>query len=136
MIKLALNMLDLFLKAKEQSFSWLCALGSLLILGGMGFGLYFGFHYLVPLLGHFEAGMLLSGFLIVLGGILMLAMRRKKPEPLLHKGLDTLKHKADDLHLKEIYDNHKEVILAASFLVGILLPLFSKLRKGGSSKSI
>lgn len=136
MIKLALNVLGLFLKAKEKSFSWLCAVGSLFILGGLGFGLYFGFNYLVPLLGHFEAGMLLSGFLILIGSILMLKMRRKQSTPVISKAVDTFKEKADDLHLKEMYENHKELVLAASFVVGVLLPLFSKLRKGKSSKSI
>ncbi|OJX11745.1 MAG: hypothetical protein BGO77_06515 [Caedibacter sp. 37-49] len=136
MIALALNVLDLFLKTKERSFSWLCAVGSSLVLSGLGFGLYFGFNYFVPLFGYFETGMLLSSFLILMGVILMFATHRKKPTPVLNKALGTLKEKADDLHLKETYANHKELILAASLVTGILLPLFSRFRRGKASKNI
>ncbi len=136
MIALALNVLDIFLKTKEKTFSWLCAVGGSLVLSGLGFSLYFGFNYLVPLFGYFETGMLLSSFLILTGVLLMLATHHKKPTPTLNKALNTLEEKADDLHLKKIYENHKELILAASLVAGVLLPLFAKLRKRRSPENI
>lgn len=136
MMTFALNLLDLFLKSKEKSFSWLCALGTCFILGGLGFGLYFGFHYLVPFLGSLETGLLLSGSLLFVGGILMVIAHQKSQKTMINKSLDTLKHKAEDLHLKEAYANHKELILAASVVAGFLVPLFTKLRKGQNSKVV
>lgn len=136
MMMLALKFLDLFLKPKANPFSWGCALGSLFMLMGVIFGLYFAFEYFVPFWGHFTTGMVLSGSLFLIGGILILTARRKKPTPVLTKTLNTLKDKADDLHLKEAYDTHKELILATSLVAGLLLPLFSKLRKGPPSKVI
>lgn len=129
MMAMALTLLDLFLKTKEKSFSWRCALGSFFILMGLGFGLYFGFGYLVPFLGLFETGMLLSGVLLVIGGLLMVATRPKKHSPVLNKALDTIKDKTEDLHLKEIYEKHKELIVAASVVAGILLPILTRRRK-------
>lgn len=106
-----------------------------MLMGGF-FGLYFAFEYFVPFWGNIATGMVLSGSLLLIGGILILAARRKKPAPILNKALDTLKDKADELHLKEAYDTHKDLIIAASVVVGVLLPLFSNLRKGSSSKRI
>ncbi|AIL13372.1 hypothetical protein IM40_07485 [Candidatus Paracaedimonas acanthamoebae] len=136
MIKLALHFLDLFLKPKTNSFSWLCALGTISFLIGAAFGLYFGFEYLAPLLGHVQTGMLLSGSLILLGSILMLAARGKKTTPVLNKTLDIFKEKTDDLHLKEFFDHNKELILVASLVTGVLLSLLPQLRRDKMSKKI
>jgi hypothetical protein len=135
MIALALNFLDLFLKPKTNPSSWLCTLGTLFVLMGAGFGLYFGFEYLVPLLGRFETGLLLSSSLILVGVILMLATRCKKQHPVINKALDTFKEKAGDLHLKETFDHHKELIMAVSVIAGVLLPLWSRFRKGQPPKN-
>lgn len=134
MIAVALNFLDMFLKPKNTPFPWVCALGILLMLLGAGFGLYFGFERLAPSLGYFEAGMLFSGALVFLGGILMLATRPKKQTPVFNKALDTIKEKADDFHLKEVFANNKEAILAASVIAGVLLSFLPHIRKGSSSK--
>lgn len=108
--------------------------GYLFLLCGGGFGLYFLFQALIPLIGFVASGACISALLMAVGGTFLFYARKKKPS----RPLDNVFEGAQDLiknvDIEEILKNNIHKVILFSFLGGLALSQIKNVKKLGCLK--
>lgn len=122
MIELLLTFLRHAITSPPQKsrFIFLKWVGALLMISGSILGAYFLFKRLGPILGEIEAGLVMSGILIVIGFASVFFFHQKNTQSPLHTWGDNLKEMAKDYPIEEFVKKNKKSIPILALIGGIL----------------
>lgn len=111
---------------------WASFLGVFFLVLGGGFGGYFIFHFLVPLIGYIETGMLFSVFFIACGLSIFLFRPKKKADPVA-QALSSAKNVVDKIDVSELIQKHSGKIMIGAVLMGAVLSQFLSAKNASAS---
>jgi len=136
-VMIILNFLTSFLLKPQERASFLIAriVGYFFLILALGFGIFFLFQALVPVIGHLESGAVLCVLLAGIG-ILFLFLSRKKR----HRPIDDIMGEAQcifkkvnlgvkNLEVDKILKENVPTILLCSFIAGLILSQVKDVRK-------
>ena len=102
---------------------WVYLLGIIFLALGGGFGCYFSFQYLVPLIGYIETGMLFSAIFIVFGAGFFIVKPKKKVDQAAQM-ITNAKSAIDKIDISDVIQKHSGKIAIGAIVVGAVLSQF------------
>lgn len=114
-------LLDCFLNpAPVSPRKILKVLGGVVMVIGLGIGIFFLFEALIPLIGYVESGITVSILLMLIGSFLFFINKKHEPSP--HADIVQHSHKIlKNMNVEELINNSPLKIIAFAFGVGVIL---------------
>jgi hypothetical protein len=114
-------LLDCFLNpAPVSPRKILKALGVVVMVIGLGIGIFFLFEALIPLIGYVESGITVSILLMLIGSFLFFINKKDDPSP--HAEIVQHSHKIlKNMNIEELINNSPLKIIAFAFGAGVIL---------------